>query len=36
MINGLGILRWKSDDLTDRVTIGSGNGLMPSGDKPLP
>ena len=29
-------LRWTSLDLSDEVSIGSGNGLVPSGNKPLP
>ena len=40
MIDGLGIdceigLRWITLDLTD-VNTGLGNGLVPSGNKPLP
>ena len=30
------VLRWMSQDLTDDVNIGSGNGLVPSGNTPLP
>ena len=30
------VLIWMSLDLTDDVNIGSGNGLVPSGNKPLP
>ena len=30
------VLRWMPQDLTDYVNIGSGNGLVPSGNKPLP
>ena len=31
------VLRWMSQDLTDdQVNVGSGNGLVPSGNKPLP
>ena len=31
------VLRWMPQDLTDdQVNIGSGNGLVPSGNKPLP
>ena len=29
-------LRWMPQDLTGDVNIGSGNGLVPSGNKPLP
>ena len=29
-------LRWMPQDLTDDVNIGSGNDLVPSGNKPLP
>ena len=29
-------LTWKPQRLTDDVNIGSGNGLVPSGNKPLP
>ena len=31
------VLTWMPQDLTDdKVNIGSGNGLVPSGNKPLP
>ena len=41
VIDGSGIsceiaLIWMSLDFTDAVNIGSGNGLVPSGSKPLP
>ena len=41
MIEGWGInceivLIWMSLDFTDDVNIGSSNGLVPSGSKPLP
>ena len=29
-------LGWMLQDLADKVNIGSGNGLVPSGNKPLP
>ena len=29
-------IKWMSLDLTNKVNIGSGNGLVPSGNKPLP
>ena len=30
------VIRWMPQDLPDDVNIGSGNGLVPSGNKPLP
>ena len=29
-------IRWMSWDFTEHVNIGSGNSLVPSGNKPLP